>query len=139
MQFVIEISASAKRVWDILWSDETLRDWAGLVDPGTYMVGRLEEGSTVQFNSANGYGVTSLVAKLVPNEYILFKHSADTQENGEIGRDDQWTGGREIYKLTEKSDITTLELMLDVPIELEQVMNTSYPKALERVKELSES
>ncbi len=139
MQFKIEISAPKERVWQILWEDESLRDWSGIVDPGTYMLGELKEGETVQFNSAEGYGVTSLVAELIPNEFILFKHQADTQDSGKAHRDDQWMGGQESYKLTEKNGVTTLEMSLDVPPELEKIMSASYPKALARIKELSES
>lgn len=138
MQFEIKINAARDKVWGVLWQDKTLRDWAGLVDPGTYMAGELKEGSTVQFNSAEGYGVTSLVAKLIPNEYILFRHKADTQDNGDNSREDQWTGGNESYTLTEEDGITTLKMKLDVPPELKQIMGTSYPGALQRIKELSE-
>lgn len=139
MQFKIEINAPREKVWQILWEDESLRDWSGIVDPGTYMVGELKEGATVQFNSAEGYGVTSLVAELIPSEFILFKHQADTQDAGKSHRDDQWTGGQESYKLTENHGATTLEMRLDVPPELEKIMSASYPKALGRIKELSES
>lgn len=138
MQFKIEINASKKTVWNTLWQDKTLREWAGIVDPGTYMVGELAEGSIVQFNSAEGYGVTSLVATLIPNEYILFKHKADTKDVGDKTREDQWTNGEESYALVEKNGATTLVLKFDVPTELVELMSTSYPKALERVKELSE-
>lgn len=138
MRFEIEINAPREKVWRTLWQDETFRQWASLVDPGTYMVGELREGNEVQFISAEGYGVTSLVAKLIPNEFILFKHQADTQNKGESSRDDQWTGGKESYALTSKDGVTTLAMTFDVPTELEQVMGVSYPKALERVKELSE-
>lgn len=138
MQFKIEINAPRKKVWQTLWQDESLRDWSGIVDPGTYMVGELKQGATVQFNSAEGYGVTSLVAELVPGEFILFKHQADTQDSGKNNRDDQWTGGQESYKLTENNGVTVLEMSLDVPPELEKIMSASYPKALGRVKELSE-
>lgn len=139
MQFKIEINAPRKKVWQTLWQDESLRDWSGIVDPGTYMVGELKQGATVQFNSAEGYGVTSLVAELVPGEFILFKHQADTQDSGKNNRDDQWTGGQESYKLTENNGVTVLEMSLDVPPELEKVMGVSYPKALGRVKELAEN
>ncbi|MBM3210464.1 SRPBCC domain-containing protein [Candidatus Saccharibacteria bacterium] len=139
MQFKIKINATREKVWGTLWRDKTLREWAGLVDPGTYMAGELNEGNTVQFISGEGYGVTSLVAKLVPNEYILFKHQADTQDKGLYSREDQWTGGKESYSLTHKDGITTLVMTFDVPTELEQVMSSSYPKALQRVKELSEN
>lgn len=138
MHFEIAIQAPKETVWKILWEDGTLRQWAGIVDPGTYMLGELVEGKTVQFNSEEGYGVTSLVEKLITNEYVLLKHKADTKENGNHDREDQWTGGTESYTLNETDGATTLILELDVPEELEEIMSTSYPKALNKVKELSE-
>lgn len=139
LTFQVQIKASAKTVWRVLWEDTTLRDWAGIVDPGTYMVGELVEGKTVQFNSAEGYGVTSLVAKVIPNEFVLFKHKADTKDSGQVLRDAQWTGGEESYTLTEEAGVTTVSLKFDVPEELVQVMNEVYPRALVRIKELAES
>ncbi len=139
MQFSVEINAPKERIWETLWGDKTFRDWAGIVDPGTYMVGELAEGSVVQFNSAEGYGVTSTIARLTPKEYILFKHKADTKDHGASSREEQWTGGSESYKLTEKNGITTLTLEFDVPAKLRRTMEVTYPKALSRIKELSET
>ena len=138
MQFEIEIHAPREKVWATLWQDRTFRQWADLIDAGTYMVGDLEEGSTIQFISAEGYGVTSLVSALIPDEYVLFKHQADTQDKGSSSRDDQWTGGRESYTLTYDDGVTSLAMSFDVPVELEKTMSESYPKALQKVKELSE-
>jgi uncharacterized protein YndB with AHSA1/START domain len=140
MQFSVDISASKEKVWDILWRDETFRQWAGLIDPDTYMVGELIEGNTVQFISGDsGYGVTSLVEKVTPCEYLLLRHSADTQDEGQRERDDQWTGGAEIYTLTENNDVTTLTIQFDSPAELVDIMNENYPKAMTKIKELAES
>lgn len=138
MQFTTQISASKTKVWDTLWQDQTLREWAGIIDPGTYMVGELKEGNEVQFISGNGYGVTSLVEKVVPGEFLLLRHSADTQEKGEKEREKEWTGGAESYLLEEKDGITTLTAKFDVPLELEEYFSVHYPKALEKVKELAE-
>lgn len=139
MTFTIEINATKERVWDTLWEDETLRQWAEIIDPGTYMVGELKEGEEVQWISAeNGYGVTSLVEKLTPCEYVLLRHSADTQNSGEQERDKQWTGGAESYTLRENGGITTLTVAFDVPTELEDYFNTAYPKAMDKIKELAE-
>lgn len=140
MQFSIEISAPKAKVWDTLWQDKTFRDWAGLIDPGTYMTGELKQGNEVQFISAeNGYGVTSLVAKLVPGEYLLLKHQADTQNTGTRERAKEWTGGEESYQLTEKNGTTILTATFGVPPEMEDYFKTNYPKALDRVKVLAES
>lgn len=139
MYFEVVIQASREKVWKVLWDDRTLRQWAGVIDPGTYMLGELEEGKTVQFNSQEGYGVTSFVEKLIPNEFVLLKHKADTKDYGSSDREDQWTGGSESYTLNESDGVTTLILEFDVPEELEEIMDTSYPKALTKIKELSES
>lgn len=139
VEFSIEITADKEKVWDTLWKDETFRQWASLIDPGTYIVGDLKEGNEIQFiSSENGYGVTSLVEKVVPNEFLLLRHKADTQESGKETREEQWTGSEESYTLTENNGVTTLTVVFDVPMELEEYFNENYPKALEKVKVLSE-
>lgn len=138
LKFLVEINASRERVWDTLWHDETFRQWAGLIDPGTHLVGEMKENNELQIISANGYGVTSLVEKLVEGEFLLLRHSADTQEEGKREREKQWTGGAESYNLIEKDGITTLTVTLDVPSELEEYFKVNYPKALEQVKVLAE-
>ncbi|MDQ5950915.1 MAG: hypothetical protein QG639_192 [Patescibacteria group bacterium] len=140
LQFSVEIQATKEKVWDTLWQDQTFRDWASIIDPGTYMVGGLKEGNEIQFISAeNGYGVTSLVEKVTPGEFLLLRHSADTQEAGKRERDKQWTGTQEKYTLVEKDGTTTLVVEFGVPPELEEYFKINYPKALERVKEMAES
>jgi uncharacterized protein YndB with AHSA1/START domain len=139
MQFSIRIRATKERVWDTLWQDETLREWASIIDPGTYMVGDLKEGNEVQFISASGYGVTSLVEKLVAGESLLLKHRADTQEEGKRERVKEWAGGEESYSLAEKDGTTTLNVTFGVPPELEEYFKVNYPKALKRVQVLAET
>lgn len=139
MQFVVEINARREQVWDTLWQDGTFRQWASIIDPGTYMVGELKEGSEVQFiSSENGYGVTSLVEKLIPGEFLLLRHRADTQDAGKRERANEWTGGKESYRLTEKDGVTTLAVSFGVPPEMEDYFKVAYPKALELVKTLTE-
>ena len=139
MQFSVEINAPKETVWNTLWQDKTFREWAGIIDPETHMVGELKEGNEVQFiSAANGYGVTSLVEQLVAGEFVLLKHRADTQGHGEQKRADEWTGGKETYSLGEKDGVTTLTAAFDVPTELEEMFKVSYPKALARVKVLAE-
>lgn len=140
MQFSVTVHASKQKVWDTLWQDATFREWAGLIDPGTYLKGKLRQGSKVQFISAeNGYGVTSLVVELVPNEYLLLKHQADTQDSGKQERDNEWTGGEERYTLSEADGITTLTVAFSVPPQQQAYFTEHYPKALERLKTLAEN
>lgn len=140
MRFSVDVHATKEKVWDTLWQDETFRQWAGIIDPGTYMVGELKEGNEIQFiSSENGYGVTSLVQKLIEGEFLLLRHAADTQDTGTQEREAEWTGGKESYSLAEKDATTTLTVTFDVPSKMEDYFQTTYAKALARVKQLAET
>ena len=139
IQFSIEINASKERVWATLWEDVTLRDWANIIDEGTYMRGVMKAGNEIEFiSSVNGYGVTSLIEKLIPNEFILFRHRADTKGSGQQEREKEWTGGTESYSLTEKDGVSVLIATADIPDELEEIFNIRLPRALDRIKALAE-
>lgn len=139
IEFSIAIKASKEKVWATLWDDVSFRDWSSMVDEGTYMKGIMKEGNEIQFlSSVNGYGVTSLIAKLSPNEYVLFRHNADTKEAGQQEREKEWTGGTESYSLAEKKGVTTLIVKTDVPEEQEETFRIRIPEALDRIKTLAE-
>lgn len=139
LQFSITIFAPKETVWATLWQDASFRVWANFIDEGTYMKGTLQEGNEVQFLSAvNGYGVTSLVEKLRKNELLVLRHSADTKETGRRKRKKEWTGGLERYTLTENMGITTLQVELDTPEELETAFQQQFPQALACIKKLAE-
>ena len=140
LEFSIDIKATREKVWDVLWRDDTFRGWASIIDPGTYMVGDLQQGNEVQFISAeNGYGVTSLVQAIIPNEHLVLLHQVDTQSTGKQERDKEWTGGKEEYILTENNSVTTLKTVFDVPRDLEAYFKAAYPKALQLIKEMAET
>lgn len=44
LEFSTTIEASRDKVWRVLWNDTTFRDWAGLIDEGTYIKGELKAG-----------------------------------------------------------------------------------------------
>ena len=140
MEFRVDIYAPKEKVWGILWGDTSFRDWAGLIDEGTYMKGKMEEGNEIQFlSSVNGYGVTDLIEKLIPYEFVQFRHSADTQESGRREREKEWTGGTESYSLKQKDSITILIVKTQVPYELEETFTIRFPMALDRIKILAET
>ena len=139
LEYQIIINRPKEVVWDTLWDDQSFRDWANNIDEGTYLLGDLIEGNEIQFiSSVNGYGVTSLVSKLIPYEYILFKHASDTQNTGTETRDKQWTGGSESYSLIERDNQTLLIIRSEIPDELVKYFNIAMPIALKRIKYLCE-
>lgn len=140
MQFSIEINASKEKVWKTLWEDNTFREWADIIDPETYMLGDLKEGNEIQFISgSSGYGVTSLVEKVIDYEFLILRHHADTQGVGKREREKEWTGGKEIYTLIENNSVTTFTAEIDVPSELQEYFQNTYPKAFAKIKAIAES
>lgn len=139
LNYTIKINATKRKIWAVLWEDQTFREWANLIDEGTYMKGELKEGGEVEFiSSVNGYGVTSFVERLIPEEFVRLKHLADTQEYGSDHREKEWTGGSESYRLSEVEGLTELTLIMDVPDDLENYFSTVYPSVLSSIKALSE-
>ena len=136
--FSIKIKAPKEKVWQTLFDDKTFRDWGNIIDEGQYMVGELVEGNEVQFISSSGFGVTSVIEKLIPHEYIAFKQVADTLDSGAQEREKEWAGGTESYELIEKNGSINLTVKIDVPPGLEEIFKDRFPKALERVKTLAE-
>src|SRR6185503_4508230 len=123
MRHSIEINASKEKVWEVLWGDQTFRDWASIIGEGTYMVGELREGSEVNFiGNSDGearYGITSRVDKLIPNKYLLFTKIADivVNKDGTIEkRNKQWTGGTESYELKESNGKVVLSVIQELPV-----------------------
>jgi uncharacterized protein YndB with AHSA1/START domain len=137
-QFSIQIKASKENVWNILWSDKTFRQWAGIIDEGTYIRGELKEGGQIEFISGNGYGVTSFVEKLIPGEFLILRHSSDSQDESKREREKQWTGGKETYSLKEVDGVIMLTAEFDVPSELVDYFKDTYPKAFEKIKNIAE-
>ncbi|HVS79560.1 MAG TPA: SRPBCC domain-containing protein [Candidatus Paceibacterota bacterium] len=142
----IEIDAPKEKIWQVLWDDKTFRDWANIIDQGTYMTGTLQEGAEVNFiGNSDGkvrYGVSSKVEKLIPLKLISFRKVEDIKvaDDGSIEkRDDQWTGGVESYELEEHDGQVTLSIIEDVPDELVEYFENTLPKVLERIKALAEA
>ena len=139
IQFSIKIQSSKENVWSTLWNDTTFRIWANIIDDGTYMVGELIQGKTVQFLSgSSGYGVTSYIEKVIPNEFIRFKHLQDTMDLGSNTREPEWSGGSESYSLRESEGCTTMLVIFDIPAEHVEMFEDIYPKALDCVRRMAE-
>lgn len=141
-QFSIKIKAPAEKVWAVLWNDDTYRMWTSVFSEGSHAVTDWKEGSKVQFLSANGEGMFSTIARKVPNELMSFKHLGVVKGGMEQPADDEskkWSGAMETYTLKETDGITELKVEMDVTEDFESYFNETLPKALEKIKAMSEN
>lgn len=141
VEFSTTINAPAEQVWQALWEDANYRNWTSAFSEGSHADTDWKEGSKVLFLDGKGSGMFSTVAKNIPNKFMSFKHLGVVKDGVEQPADaetEQWAGALENYTLTENNGSTKLTVDIDVAGDFETYFNDTFPKALERVKELAE-
>ena len=140
-KFSIDIHAPREKVWKVLWDDDTYRHWTSVFSAGSYAVSDWKEGSRIQFLSSDGNGMFSEIAKSRPPEFMSFRHLGVIKDGEEQHMDQEtenWVGALENYELTQKNGVTELTVEMDVTEDFQKYFQETFPKALEKVKELAE-
>ncbi|MCX2681567.1 SRPBCC domain-containing protein [Galbibacter sp. EGI 63066] len=141
LNFSISINASKDKVWEALWNDKSYREWSSAFCEGSHAVTDWEEGSKVLFLDNNGSGMYSKIAQCTTNEFMSFEHQGIVKDGVEQPQDRQtkeWAGAKEEYRLSGSNGETLLEVRMHSDNEWAGYFNKTFPKALERVKQLSE-
>ncbi len=141
IRFAVTINAPREKVWSVLWTDETYRAWTSVFSAGSRAITDWKKGSKVLFTDGSGSGMVSRIDDLIPNEFMSFQHLGELKDGVEDTASErvlQWAGGRENYTLNKVGDTTELVADLDMPDEFKDYFTGTFPKALAKVKELSE-
>ena len=136
IDFSTRINAPKEKVWGNLWSDKGYRKWTAAFTEGSYEESSWEEGSTIRFLTPSGEGMFGIIQKKRPFEEMVFEHQGEIKNGQEEKK--EWAGAREGYRLTEVDGITELSVYLDTTEEFINYFSTTFPKALQAVKEISE-
>src|SRR5688572_26021299 len=104
----IFINAPRERVWDVMLSDETYRQWTSAFNPGSYYKGDWKEGSKILFLGPNpdGSGEGGMVSRIKenrPHEFISIEHLGIVQngvEDTESEEAKKWAPAYENYTFT---------------------------------------
>jgi hypothetical protein len=148
LQFKVNINAPAAKIYDFMLgiqSKTTYEQWTSLFNPTSSYEGNWEKGTKMLFvgvdsNGEKG-GMVSRIAENIPNRFVstqhygLVKAGVETTEGPEV---EKWANGYENYTFEENNGTTTLIVDLDTTEDFLDYMNEHYPKALEKLKELSE-
>jgi hypothetical protein len=149
IQFKIEINAESQKVYELmlgLQDKKAYEYWTSAFNPTSTFEGSWEKGSKIYFvgtdeNGKKG-GMVSKIEEHLPAKFISIKHYGFLDGDTEITTGEQvekWANGCENYSYQEEKGITTVIVDIDVVEEyLDFFMNT-YPKALNKLKELSEN
>lgn len=136
LKFEEIISATPQKVWNVLWEDETYRQWTSVFAVGSFAESDWKEGSEIRFLNPNGNGMLSVIKTRVENQLMLFKHLKDII-SGEL-KDTTWSGATESYELISEAGETRLIVELQSTEGPLAYFKETFPKALVIVKELSQ-
>lgn len=139
--FKTTIDASREKVWDVLWGDATYPVWTSAFSEGSRAETDWKEGSKVLFLNAENEGMIATIAKNIPHEYMSIKHLGtvkDGVEDLDSEQTKEWAGALENYTLKTVDGKTELAVDMDITDEYKDYFLATWPKALEKVKELAE-
>ena len=140
-EFEIKIDAPKEKIWNVLWNDETYRQWTAPFSEGSYAETDWKEGSKVRFLGPDGNGMVSMIKKSIPKTYMSIEHLGFLINDVEDTQSDdakKWQGALENYTLKNTEGKTDLLIETDIAEEYLEMFEGAWPKALQKVKELSE-
>jgi len=148
LQFKKEINASAQKVYETmlgLKDKATYEFWVATFNPTSTYEGSWEKGSKIRFvgtdENGNKAGMVSEIVENKPADFVSIRHYGFLDGDTEVTTGEQvekWAGGHENYTFEENNGVTTVTVDLDTIDEYLDYFNNTYPKAMDKLKEISE-
>ena len=148
LQFKKSINAPVTKVYDSMLgisSKSTYEQWTSLFNPTSSYEGSWEKGNKMLFigvdEKGEKGGMVSRIAENDPNRFVSIQHYGLLQADKEITEGpevEKWANGFENYTFEENNGTTIVTVDLDTTEDFVDYMNQSYPKALDKLKELCE-
>ncbi len=142
----VTIHAPAKAVWDTVIGEETYPRWTAEFAEGSRVEGEWREGAQLRFvapsEDGSMEGMVSRVAELRPYEFISIEHLGVIKGGVEDTTSEEvrdWAHAHEDYTFTEADGATEFMVEMDSTDELIEYFEETWPKALDRLRELAES
>jgi hypothetical protein len=85
--------------------------------------------------------MVSEIAHIIPFQFVSIRHYGILDGENEItegGEVEKWAGGLENYTFHENNGLTTVTVEIDVAEDYLDYFNTTWPKALNKLKDVVE-
>lgn len=149
MQFNVSINAPAATVYNKMIGKETFKEWTSVFNPssdyeGGNMEGNWEKDSKVLFvgvdKQGKREGMVGYIRENVPNQFVSIEYVGILDGEHEIIEGpvaEDWQGF-ENYTFESHGGSTTVTVDIDVNDQMIEYFRNTYPKALEKLKEICE-
>lgn len=141
LHFSIEITASAKHVWETMLNHGTYEEWTTAFDPSSTYEGTWEKGSEIRFvSTTSGGGMVAEIAEANPFTYISVKHLGELKDGVVTAFP---SPAFENYTFTEQGTTTVLEVEMQMEFTpetlfMKEMFEGMWPNALLKLKEICE-
>lgn len=148
LQFKVSIHAPVHKVYEMMLGikrKSTYEQWTALFNPTSTYEGSWSKGNKMLFvgvdEKGEKGGMVSRIVENIPNQFVSIQHYGLLKGDAEIteGPDvEKWANGFENYTFEENNGTTNVTVDLDTTEDFADYMNETYPKALNKLKEICE-
>jgi hypothetical protein len=148
LQFKKDINASAEKVYNAMLgisNIETYQQWTSEFNPTSTYEGSWEKGTKIYFvgtdEKGKRGGMVSEIADNIPFQFVSIRHYGILDGENEITEGaevEKWAGGLENYSFEENNGVTTVTVDVDTMDDYIDFFNKTFPKALDKLKEIVE-
>ncbi len=148
LQLNVKINAPVNKVYDSMLgisNKSTYEQWTALFNPTSTYEGSWNKGSKMLFvgtdEKGEKGGMVSEIIDNILNQFISIRHYGLVKANVEITEGpevEKWANGFENYTFLENNGTTTVTVDLDLTEDFLDYFNETYPKALDKLKEICE-
>lgn len=142
LHFTTIIKARPEDVWGVMLSPDTYRIWTAEFTEGSYFEGSWAAGQRIRFLAADGSGMVSVIAENRPHEFLSIKHLGyikDGVEDTESEAVGSWAPAFENYSFSDVGSGSELRVDMDVTADFEDYMAEIWPRALAKLKAITEA
>jgi hypothetical protein len=150
LYFNTTINAPVSKIYDCMLginNKSTYEQWTALFNPTSTYEGSWEKGSKILFigvdEKGEKGGMVSKIVENIPNQFVSIQHYGLLKGGEEITEGpevEKWANGFENYTFEESNGIVIVNAaLLNIPEEFIEYINDTYPKALEKLKEICEN
>ncbi len=144
--YSIDINAPKEKVWNTMLDQDTYREWTTAFNEGSRFEGSWDQGSKILFlgpdpETGEEGGMVSRIKENRKYEFVSIEHLGIMKDGVEDTTSEEakkFAPAYENYTFTEKNGVTEVLLDIDVAPEFADYFKDTWPKALLKVKEISE-
>lgn len=145
MHFEILINAKPEEVWNAIVEDKKYREWTSAFQEGSYFEGGWNKGDKIQFlaldEKGEKEGMFSEIAESKKPSFISIRHLGvilGGKEDSTSEAAKKWVPAYENYTLTQQGENTKFEVEVDTDETFYEMFKDIWPKALEKLKQVTE-